>query len=364
MTEYELALDNSIKELDELYEKVNATQNGLRELDYSVIEKSPSSLDAWDYCFSIAIGMAGAFITTNEELGNYLKDIHDAASGVSGEYSALQAFLGKLLYHKGDAIDKIPGEKAFLNRDLDNAYGLFHRLLWGHDLLDFGPDNPFKLMVDQKGIMGVLQVLRHLIADTMSKQGLPMPGSSFLDYHKTEDGKLSNYLIKISQELSMSSTGKKNSAQEIYAHMFTVRAQDIVGGGAVTLLVSLYEKIRGIKDSLRNVQLRLVSLSVAFFGQAIIGATRQAGVPYVNVPLFAGVMKNLVQLYYLSIKETRQLHDKTVKLIDAGSVLCDEVECSGKDIPSYEDGEDYITELENEEKNVGSLIQYLEGRMI
>ena len=230
--------------------------------------------------------------------------------------------------------------------------------------MDFGPDNPFKLMVDQKGIMGVLQVLRHLIADTMSKQGLPMPGSSFLDYHKTEDGKLSNYLIKISQELSMSSTGKKNSAQEIYAHMFTVRAQDIVGGGAVTLLVSLYEKIRGIKDSLRNVQLRLVSLSVAFIGQAIIGATRQAGVPYVNVPLFAGVMKNLVQLYYLSIKETRQLHDKTVKLIDAGSVLCDEVECSGKDIPSYEDGEDYITELENEEKNVGSLIQYLEGRMI
>ncbi len=364
MTEYEFTLNNSIKELDELYGKVNATQGGLGEIDYLVIEKSPSSLDAWDYCFSIAIGMAGTFITTNEELGNYLKDIHDAASGVSGEYSTLQEFLGKLLYHKGDAIDKIPGEKTYLNRELDNAYGLFHRLLWGHDLLDFGEDNPFKLMVNQKGLMGVLQVLRHLIADTMSKQGLPMPGSSFLDYHKTEDGKLSNYLIKISQELSMSSTGKKNYSQEIYSHMFTVRAQDIIGGGAVTLLLTLYEKIRGIEDSLRNVQLRLISLSVTFFGQAIIGATKQAGVPYINVPLFTGVMKNLVQLYYLSIKETRQLHDKTVKLIDAGSLLCDEVECSSKDIPSYKNGKDYIAELENEEKSVDLLIQYLEGRMI
>ena len=35
------------------------------ESDIQAILKSESSLDAWDYCYAIAIGMAGVFIATN-----------------------------------------------------------------------------------------------------------------------------------------------------------------------------------------------------------------------------------------------------------------------------------------------------------
>lgn len=360
-TVYELAFQDSVNMLDSLSLQCKSEMESWGYIDTSAIEKSASSLDAWDYCFSIAIGMAGSKITTSEQLEVYLNDIHHAASGATGDYTKLQSFLGSLLHHQGDAIDKLSTEKHFINRAYEAADIGYHRLLWGHDVLNFSANNPFKLMFDQKGVSGILQAVRHLIADTTSKQGLPFPGSSYLDY-VNDNGKVSNYLINVAKNLSMESVGNKRNAQTIYSHMFTVRSQDIMGGGAITGFATMYFKIRGIEDTIRRVQFRLIAYSVAFFGEAMLGAVNQGGVPYINIPLATVVFKNLTQLYYFSIKETRQLHDKTYELIVKGDELKAHVDETGEALISYNNADDYINELSQGQSNVDSLIEAFEGR--
>ena len=96
---------------------------------------------------------------------------------------------------------------------------LFHRLLFGHDVLATGkgliPFNPFTLMFEQQGLAGVLQAARHLIADTMSKQGLPVPGSSFFDIDR-EDGNPWNKIIDWAQVLSLECCGDKKLQEVCY----------------------------------------------------------------------------------------------------------------------------------------------------
>ncbi len=358
-TAYNLAFQNSINKLDSISLQCKSEMESWGYIDTSAIEKSPSSLDTWDYCFSIAIGMAGAKITTSEQLEVYLNDIHHAASGANGDYKKLQSFLGTLLHHQGDAIDKLSTEKHFINRAYQSADIGYHRLLWGHDVLNFSANNPFKLMFDQQGVSGILQAIRHLIADTTSKQGLPLPGSSYLDY-ENENGNISNYLINVAKKLSMESVGNKRNAQAIYSHMFTVRAQDIMGGGAISGFATMYFKIRGIDDTIRKVQFRLIAYSVAFFGEALLGAVKQNGIPYINIPLAKVMFKNLIQLYYYSIKETHQLHDKTFELIaksDEIEILVDE---TGEGLISYNNPGDYFNELSQGQSNVDSLIEAFE----
>lgn len=98
-------------------------------------EKIDSNLDGWDYCYAVAIGIAGVAISTNEAFALYLDQIHKAASGASGEYDRFQTFLGNALHHKGDHID-IMGNR-FINRDLQTAYTFAFKLLFA--LAAFSP---------------------------------------------------------------------------------------------------------------------------------------------------------------------------------------------------------------------------------
>lgn len=272
------------------------------------VEYSESTLDAWDYCYAVAIGLAGIFIATNTAFSKYLDQIHKAASGSSGDYDVFQSFLGGVFRHEGDNIDAI--EMPFKNRNGGNAYCIFHRLLWGHDIFSVDEDNPFALMVNQKGISGILQAVRHLLADTASKQGLPLPGSSFLDV-VNEENKTSNYLIQVAQQLSEESIGLKSNAQEIYSHMMTIRAQDITAGVVVRLTSELYFKLRKIKDSIRCTEIRLIAYTVNFVGEAVVGSIRQNGVPYINVPLATAMAMSFARFCYLNSKEIWQLEKAT-----------------------------------------------------
>ncbi len=358
---YDLALQNAMNKLDSLTLQCENEMALWGNIDTDAIKKSASSLDAWDYCFSITFGISSAKITTSEQFKAYLNDIHYAASGASGDYSNILEFLGSLLRHEGDAIDIPVTEKHFINRAYENADPLYHRLLWGHDIFNLREDNPFKLMLDQQGLSGILQAIRHLIADTTSRQGLPLPGSSYLDY-VNEEGKVTNYLIDIAKKLSTDSFGNMRNAQSIYSHMFTIRAQDIVCGGAIGAFCAMYFKIRNIQDPIRRVQFRLIAYAVAFFGEAILGALRQNGVPYINIPLVTVVFKNLAQLYYFSIKETRHLHDKTYELIAQADILSDCVIATGEGLVSYGDAHVYFSELSQGQSNVDSLIEDFERR--
>lgn len=315
MDDYELKYQTALVNVEASIVQAIAELEIPAEADLTLIEKSSSSLDAWDYCYAIAIGLAGVSISTNEAFTQYLDQIHKAASGSSGEYDRFQAFLGKVLHHEGDHIDMV--ERPFKNRNGGNAYCLFHRLLWGHDIFSIGEDNPFALMYNQKGLTGILQAVRHLLADTASKQGLPLPGSSFLDV-VDENNKTSNYLIKVVQQLSEETTGLKTGAQEIYSHMMTIRAQDVATGVVVKAMSELYFLIRKVDDEIRRTEIRLIAYAVNFFGEAVVGCVRQNGVPYINIPLAGAMGVSFAQFYYFNEKEiklfaetTAEIHDRT-----------------------------------------------------
>lgn len=321
----------------------------------SVIEKSESTLDAWDYCFAIAIGSAGIFIATNEEFARYLEGIHQAASGASGDYDMLQSFLGKVLSHKGDHIDQI--ERPFKNRDGGNAYPIFHRLLWGHDILSIKADNPFYLMFKQKGLPGILQAVRHLLADTASKQGLPLPGSSFLDV-VDENNSTSNYLIKIAQKLSEETVGNKTKAQEIYSHLATIRAQDVVAGVVVKAVVELYFILRSIDDELRRAEIRLIAYAVNFFGEAAFGCIKQNGVPYINIPLATAMTAAFCRFCYLDYQTDKRLVAVSNEIFERTEVIISRYEELDIMLPDLNDENECFAALEKAEENYDELIAF------
>lgn len=317
-----------------------------------------STLDAWDYCYSIAIGLAGVFISTNESFARYLEDIHKAASGASGDYDLFQTFLGKTLKHKGDFIDSLNG--TFKNRSGENAYPLFHRLLWGHDIFSLESDNPFLLMFKQKGLSGLLQAAQHLLADTASKQGLPLPGSSFFDFVDSSGNKTktSNYLINISQKLSQDAFGNKAKAQEIYSHIATIRAQDVTAGFVVKSVSELYFKIRKIDSELRKAEMFVISYVVNFVGEAIIGSLRQNGIPYINVPLAVAAGSSFAKFCYIDSKEISQLTKATSAISQQIQGTISDRQNSPVKLEFYDNATDIINAYEKSEENVDDILSF------
>lgn len=321
--------------------------------DIPSISKSESDLDGWDYCYAIAIGMTSVILSTDKKLEKYLAEIHSAANESSGEYDFFQKALGKLLHHKGDNID------IFKTRDGGNPDGFFHRLFWGHDIFSIEKDNPFALMIEQKGVLGgILQAVRHLIADTMSKQGLPIPGSSFFDY-KNEKGKISNYILDIATQLSSNGFGTKNHRQEIYQHIATVRAQDITGSVAVKLLIDIYLKARNINDNIRSTQIRLVSYAISFFGEFIYGCVKQESAPYINMTLGVLLLSTYVKFIYINSMEITELEEQTERLLLMSAKLVAEQEKRELLIPKVNTVDELISSLVTSENNLDKLFDFL-----
>ena len=134
--------NNSLLKLTDLS---NEIQKELTfEVDYEKINSIESTLNTQDYCFAFLFGFLGAFISTNKALEQYLKDIHNSASGQPGDYDSFQTLMGSLLHHKKDSMDTMK------NRSFEDTIISFHRLLFGHDILSLNRDNPFYLMIQQK----------------------------------------------------------------------------------------------------------------------------------------------------------------------------------------------------------------------
>lgn len=297
--------------------------------DMELVEDMSSDLDGLDMAWCLLTAVVSACVTTSEDFSMWCEGVHDVASEKPGSFDAVQRILGKTLHHKGDWMDN------FKARDGQNAYAIFHRLLGGHDMFATGhsltPHNPFSMMIEQEGSFsgGVLRATRHLVADTFSRQGLPVPFSSYFDT-TAESGRPWNRIIDIVQELSVETTGNKRQAEAIYSHLFTLRAQDFVGGGAALVLTATYIKARNIEDKIRSTQIRLVAYSLSFFAQAAVGATRQNGIPYINYPVGAAMAKELASLLIESDKrtnwlgkETKRLHAEVVQVIEEHDALKD-----------------------------------------
>lgn len=355
MNNYELAYQGALQQVEESISNALQEWSIPSETDIKNTAKSASTLDAWDYCYAIAIGMAGVFIATNEAFGQYLDQIHKATSGASGDYDKFQSFLGDALRHKGDHIDAI--EMPFKNRNGGNAYCIFHRLLWGHDILSVKGDNPFALMFNQQGLSDILQAVRHLLADMTSKQGLPLPGSSFFDV-VDENNKTSNYLIQIAQQLSEETTGTKASAQELYSHMMTIRAQDVTAGVVVKLVTKLYFRIRKIDDNIRCSEIRLIAYAVNFLGDAVVGCFRQNGVPYINIPLAGAMATSFAQFCYYDNKEIKQLSVSTDEIHADVEALETKTAQSVLTLPVIESADVLIAASDAADDNVADLLNF------
>lgn len=311
-----------------LYEdSLSRTNNEIAEIvDLEVVELvstecadffPQSDMDGWDYLVCTSSAAASVFLTTNEEFEKWLAGVHDAANKQSGDYDFAQRVLGALFEHKGDYMDRM---STRFEGD-DDPWRVFHRLFYGHDPLSLfaeNPDNPFALMVEQKGLFGILQVVRHLIADTFSKQGLPFPGHAVFEYAK-EGNRPWSHLLDLVQELSTEAYGNKVHAEQIYEHLLTIRAQDIAGGMLQVAAVNGYLRARGITDDVRTSQVRLTAYSMGFFSQAIAGSLKQNGVPYINAPLATAMAKALASLLLASNKRTLALERESNELLARSS---------------------------------------------
>lgn len=306
--EYESVFETALAKVEESI--VSESRDiGLIEIATCDPARFDSDMDGWDIVACLSFAAISAFLTTSECFEKWLAEVHDAASKQSGDYDFIQTILGKLLEHQGDDMDQ------FSTRDGSDPWRLFHRLFFGHDILSRGDDindNPFYLMFKQKGLGGLLQAVRHLIADTFSRQGLPFPGSSYFDY-EIERGRPWNYLIDLVQELSQEAYGNKGQAESIYKHLLTIRAQDVAGGMAVQTLASLYLKARYVDDDIRCAQVKLVAYSMSFYAEAIVGATKQKGIPFINIPLGIAIAKEATSLMVASNTKTRKLERKTTE---------------------------------------------------
>ena len=95
-TDAEMTYMESIQALNQMMSASSNEMASWDDFDYTQIDDIPSNLDGYDYCFSIAIGLAGTFISTSDELAEYLKEIHQVASERGSNPDSLQEFLGNL----------------------------------------------------------------------------------------------------------------------------------------------------------------------------------------------------------------------------------------------------------------------------
>lgn len=250
-------------------------------------------LEFHDIMFAILIGLVGTFITTNEKLKEFLRLFHDTPKTADNP-TDLQKAAHNILKHPGQSMDTQDGK--FINRDGGNVPFGFHRLFYGHDILSWKGDNPFSLLISQFGFLeGIKKAFLHLIADTCSKQGLPVPGHSLFDI-KSGDG-VSNVFYEASKAIN---PGK---IQAVYQNLFTVNARDILGGSATVLLSDVYLGVCNYKNVKSKSIFKMIVHITNFVITAIIGAIKQGGTPKINFIALFNFMCPLASFIGVKFKE-------------------------------------------------------------
>jgi len=298
-----------------------------------------------DYLLAVSAGIVGGIISSLRmfdennrfNLQETLNKVHMDASSNSPKH-----FLGKLFHHKSDWMD-IPGD-GFVKRDYKSGvFAGLHRLYFGHDILSLQSDNPIYLMTKQYGIRrGVCKLTRHLIGDSFSRNGLPLPASSWLDINI--DGSPVN-IIDLASKNALKGTDI-NNVSEAYQQLFTIKMQDIISQGATWAIVALYIKLSGIKRKVNQSQIKLIAYATSFFFAASSGFIR-FGIPYINWPTLSMIVKEYIALSRNSYKETEELEKITDNLVRENVDIELKVFEFGSHFPSYNNGNDYIKEFDS-----------------
>lgn len=258
-----------------------------------------------DVMAAVAVGIVGSVISTNKKLKVFLHSIHDDSSLYKPK-----KLLGKMLHHSGDHNDCISrGGRPF------STY--LHRLYGGHDILSLQGDNPFAILCKQYGIpKGIVQSVRHLLADTFSKNGGVLPGSSFFDFRR-EDGNIGNYIDEWSKKMGRLI---KLSSQEVYAELFSIKIQDIGSVAVIKILLKGYEKamvvskIRKDYSKIASSQLRIIALFTAALASFGLGAIQHKGIGKVNIPVFFALAHETTRLLCLNKKDIKMISERNDSL--------------------------------------------------
>lgn len=276
---------------DELQELITKLENIKDYEQYFINEE----LEFSDIALAMLFGIFGSFISTNEELQEFFRLFHDESSNSN----KLQKSIKKFFEHKNNPID-YDEEYKFINRNGGKAKFGFHRLFYGHDILSFKGDNPFYLYTKKFGFLkGIKNAITHLIADTCSKQGLPLPGSSIFDIKNGDE--LTNYIYEFVKKISNDSSKK---VQEAYQQLFTYHIQDSLGTGTTKMLSSIYLKIRNFEtEHTKNIFNIITNISELII-TAIIGLVKTKGfTPKINWAILPDFFIHLGKFIGIKIKE-------------------------------------------------------------
>ena len=351
--------DAYIYDTSEAIQSLNYMQSKLKtakidfELTISSKEPPPSSLDRFDFVFCLIAGVAGTVINNNEKINNYLKSIHEDAS-----IHDPKELLGRMLKHKGDHMDIGLGQTKFTDR-AGNLPGGPHRIMWGHDIFSFDKDNPFYLLINQYGFgRGLHQAIKHLIADTCSAQGLPLPGSSWLDYSKGENERLGNRLLdyckKANDEIERTNKGMAFN-NPTFNQLFTIQMQDVLSKGLTFALVQAYILTREINDNVHRTQMHLLSTFINFYSNFFWNMF-STGLVSINWISFGSMIILTAKLYIKSNKETKKLLRVTEDIVKKNNELERRIFRTGENLITHTNFRDYLNDLLNEQNSIDDLI--------
>lgn len=311
----------------------------LKKDSFDLMVEKDSELSGVDYSFAMILGLIGAFISSSKKVEELLDKIHQIASeGTKSNDDTFTKIIKFLFGHNGDYIDSVPVDEAgktarkFVTRTakkVGNSYIMCdgrtgpHRIFWGHDIFSFGKDNPFYIMQKQMpGLKGIIQTIKHLTADTFSKQGLPIPTSSWFDYSYTDKKgvkKVSNKLLDFCNDLYKKSSKKDKinvtgANNDVFNHIFSVHIQDFGVQKIGSFLCDRYLSYRKIKDKVIQHQFKLIFSAVLFYMNSLLGSVKY-GIPYINWPAGLFMMKETFCMIYGSNKEIIQLMKVTDDLL-------------------------------------------------
>lgn len=280
---------------DGIVEKLSDSINELQKIKNYDQFFDTEELEFYDIMFAILIGLVGSFITTSEKLKEFLRLFHDTPTK-NDSPNTIQEQANKLLEHSGQDMDQ---QGKFTNRNGGKVPFGFHRLFFGHDILSWKGDNPFQLLIKQFGFFeGIKKAFLHLIADTCSKQGLPIPGHSIFDIKSGDD--VSNILYEISKKIN------PEKVQAVYQNLFTIHASDLLGGGATILLTNAYLNICNYQNKKSKSIFKMVVHITNFIVTAIIGLAKTS-IPKINFIALFNFTLPLCSFIGIKFKE-RKIH--------------------------------------------------------
>lgn len=284
---------NSFQELltksEKTIEKYNISENNFTDLS------KYDSLNDKDILITLTAGCLGAI--TPKISSDFFDKIHETLNKSN-------SILGKIFNHRGEWIDSVMREDG--RRVIK---GKFHRFRpdGNHDLLNL---QGLITSVRQFGLLkGTIKYIIHMILDSCSQTGIPLPGTS-------------NFLYYIRTKMGMKLYSLKDQS-----YWSALRMGNFLQCGVTSSILMVYEKIEKIpQDSLRIPQLGLWS-----HGLSLLGATYIA--TQTNNPIMLSKISYPTALMFL--KNFYSFHSALNKITKESELFDEEIDKLINESPNY-----------------------------